>query len=798
MDQRKIKNDIITEGHLDFLQQLYDDGLQLDVDQMADLVKGGRLSLKDTNLEIATENSEEIYNPLIPEGSKSESQRKADSGIVVIDENTEFLDKKRYLKRNKIRIADDESYDKLQESDLFKYNNSVEIHKRDWMPSSVIEHTNDFVLWINSINSGFQNMIPYDKFRKYCQQAQDWLDDDTMITDFKNVEQRREYALSEIMRCKESTLYFLDKYVMLSEGDMTSGTMKYLSKPAHKVIAYMMDCKYSMMIGKGRQMAASSTFMGCALAKILFNKNFKINFVAQDDEKGKAIVDSKLKFAFNALPDWMKPNVNNDRDDMFYFYKKGAKKGDKKGVNSYIKIKAPKVDAINGESPQLAMVDEAGYIGMLGKMLKEQRPTMFVHNKYTGKLEMKRQIVIWGTGGTEEGEVKRKTKAYEVEFYDCVNHWEQRDYAYGIIPIFFDWTARPGITKKFYLQEKRAYTKEGPEKDASMIQFKQHYPSTVQDMFLITGKLLVSADWINGQVDKIRNAKDVMKTKKGYFEPILDRTQPIAEHMSEHTDIPYKIIGANFVPLDEAIDEMARASVEIFVDPEKGWVNRYYQGTDPIMQDVGYSNMSSAIFDAHFNTLAAVVNYRDEDHKYTFLQTMLLGMYYDTANPSKSGSVPELVESNIGTAYINYKESKGLGNSLVYRQELPDYLSGGTSLIGIDNKGNRSRFIITKMIELFVTHGKKMYIMDVFKQLQTFTCTVTAKGAEVWGVSDKRQFQDDVLYAAVFAYICRMAFDHKQPYKLDSDTVTYVTKNKLVRKPDGTLTRVATRVPIRR
>lgn len=785
---KSIKREIISEGHLDFLEEMHESGIELSIEDLRALDKAGRISLKDTNLDILVEDDEVVNNEVLDDQHKGLDEYEADKFVLVTDEEGLKSTGKKFFKT--VTIADSETYDKLQEGALFHYDTQKKITKEDWMPKSLIDHDVDFVLWINSINSGFQRMVKYNKFRKYCQQAKIWLDDPRSALDYPDYDSRKQYYLNEIKRCSENTLYFLDKYLQLKEGDMKSGNMKYLSKPAHKVIAYMMDCGYSMMVGKGRQMAASSTFGGCALAKLLFNRNFFLKFIAQDDEKGKEIFNDKIKYPFGELPNFMKPTVMNDRDDVFRFASKTSKKGTKGGLNSKLQVAPPSVGAINGGSPQCVFVDEAGYIGMLGKMMKEARPTMFMYDEKTGKLLLKRQVVIWGTGGTEEGEVKRKTKAYEVEYYNCLDQWNKKNYNYGIVPLFFDWTARPGMTKKFYLQEKRSYDKEGADREASMIQFRQHFPSSPQDMFLSTGKLLVDATWIHSQIDRVRNLSHEFKTKKGYFEPVYDVTRPT----SENSDVPYEIVGATFVPVDENVSDSSLISVEIFLDPDPLYRNRYYQGTDPIMSDNGYSNMASTIYDAHFNTISAVVNCRFSDHKYTFLQTMLLGLYYDVEKVKKG--VPELVESNIGTAYMNYKEEKGFYNSLVHRKELPDAFSGGNSTLGIDNRGQRSRFIINKMIEVTTMFGRKMYILDYFRQLETFTCTVSQKGIETWGVSDYRQFKDDVLYSTAFAYICRQSFDFREVIKLSTEHTKYKTEYKLIMHPDGTKGRQAVKVPV--
>jgi hypothetical protein len=769
---------LAREGQLEFLLDLYERDVPLPDEDVQLLLRHGYIKPK-----LAERPTEGITdrNP-VSVGTKSYTQQKADQYVDVIEGGElpiEIDHDKRHI------ILDNETYDKLSETSLFSYEGGKDITKADWAPADKIYHTKDFVNWINSINNGFQTMVRYKPFAMYCQQADDWLNDGVSLASFDTYSEKEEYARSEMERCQENTLYFMDKYLQLKEGDMVGGSRKYLSKPVHKVICYLVDCGYSLMMGKPRQIAATSTLGGIATAKMILNRNFFIKFITMDKDSGIEIFEDKIKFPFGELPNWMKPEVSNDRDNLFRLSKSTGSKGTKGGVNSKLQVVAPSASAINGGSPQLVMVDEAGYINILGRMIKEARPTMFMMNDQTGKLEMTRQIVIWGTGG----EMDKGGKAYETEFYDALDHWNEGNFEHGIIPMFFDWTTRPGITKEFYEKEKRVYTVEGPDKEAKMVQFRQTYPSIIEDMFLTSQKLLVGIDWINAQQERIKNSEHKYRPVKGYFEPIYDMTQPA----DEHSDVPYKITGATFVALDDLKDDMNRASVEIILQPKKGWRNRYYQGTDPIMSDNGYSNMASVIYDARHNTIVAILNYRDPNHHYTFLQTMLLGLYYDV---EQKGGVPELVESNIGTAYMDYKEAKGYGNSLVHRLELPDHMQGGGNLYGIDNRGNRNRFIITKLYEVLEAYGDRFYFNVPFRQLRTFACKISDKGNETWGVTDPRKFHDDVLFALVFSYICASSYSHREPFDASKDGRVFTTKYVNVRDGNGMLRRVPKRVRV--
>jgi len=765
--KQKTKNEVMKSNRLDFLFDLHEQGVEIQPEDIASLKKAGYIEEPKTK-------GPKKQNNLIISDPKVKTERgfDADKHIDIIEGSID--DEKR-----DVVIT---SSDKITEGNDFVFQGDLEIIKDDWMPISKVEHERDFIEWIDSINSGFQKMTQYKKYNLYKQQADQWLAENGSMSNHHNREDQKTYAFSEMNRCKNNTLYFLNKYLMLKEGDMTSGSRAYDAKPVHEVIAYLFDCGYSSMMGKPRQIAATSTLGGCALAKIIFNKNFFLKFITQDKETGVEIFDDKIKYPFGELPPWMQPTVSNDRDNLFRLSKKG-KKGTKKGVNSKLQVVAPSVSAINGGSPQLVMVDEAGYIGILGRMMKEARPTMFMQDPTTKKLIMKRQIIVWGTGG----EMDKGGKAYEEEFSNTMDKWNKREFDSGIIPLFFDWTTRPGITKEFYDSEKKVYTSEGPDKEALLVQFRQTYPTIVEDMFLTSAKTLVSIDYINRQLERIRSLPPITKPQKGYFEPIFDESSP----SSENDDVPFKIVGANFIPTE---DDDPRGSALIFMHPKKNWRNRYYAGTDPIASDNGYSNMASVVFDAKYKTIAALVNYRDANHKYTFLQTMLLSLYYNTSG--RIGRCKELVEANIGTAYIDYVDGKGFYDSLVYRTELPEYVQGGSQTVGIDNRSTRTRFIINKMYEFIAAYGDRICVDVIFLQLRTFICTVTDKGNETWGTADKRKYHDDVLFAGVFAYICSLSYEHMPPKEIKSDEDMYVIRHELVRGKDGNLRREEVRKKI--
>lgn len=769
-DQRGSKTtNIIRESHLDFLSDLYADGVDISPEDYDKLVANKRINVVPEGYVKSKKDIKETgsFNTV-----NTDIQNQADKYIDVVEDTDDSFMKE----DSRHVIMDDETYDNFSKTNLFKYSGGKVISKADWMPKDLLEHTPEFIAFINSINRGFQTMVPYKPFAMYCQQSEDWMQDQSNYHNFVDQLEKRDYAFGEIERCRENTLYFMDKYLQLKEGDMDSGNMKYDSKPVHKVLCFLIDCGYSLMAGKPRQIAATTTIGGIGLCKSLTRRNFFLKMVAQDKDKVTEIFDDKIKYPFNELPSYLKPGVGNDRDNMLRFSRKMEKKGSKGGINSKIQVVAPSASAINGGSPQMVLVDEAGYISILGRMIKEARPTMFMYDNETKKLKMKRQIIVWGTGG----EMDKGGRAFEVEYNANMRLWNEGKYSSGMIPLFFDWTTRPGITKEHYLEEKEVYTVEGPEKESKSVQFRQAYPSVIEDMFLSSHKLLVGTGWINEQRERILKMEHKFRPTAGYFEPVYDYTSP----ENESSDTPFKIIGASFIACSD--ENMDRATTWILMHPKKNWKNRYYQGTDPIMTDGGYSKMASSMWDSVYNTPVALFNYRESDHKYVFLQCLLLGLFYGTTSEAMA---KELVESNIGTAYFDYKESKGFYTSLVQRTELPEIMQGGSSLYGIDNRGLRNEFIINKLIELLLLYGSTIYFPQVFEQIRTFVCTVNDKGNKSWGVTDTRKYDDDVLFALVFSYICALSYSHRTPTDVNSEQQKPITRMKLLRDKDGRLYR---------
>jgi hypothetical protein len=665
------------------------------------------------------------------------------------------------------------------------FSGSEIITSESWKPKSKIAHTEEFINWINSINTedGFFTSIDYKPFNAYCKQAQMWIDDPT--PDSMSEEQILEWRIRENNRCAENSLYALDKYGEIKEEN-AEGMKYYKAAKGHKVILYLLDCGYSLDITKARQVAFTTTICLWALCRAAFHRNVGIKYISEDLGKAKVTAEDKIKYPYGQMPQWLKPVVKNDNILQFFFGKKD-KKGDTSGNNSSIDVMGPGKTKIASTTPTVTLIDETGNISDLNDLLSDLLPTMYGFNIRTQQQELMRQIVMWGTGGYMD----KAGVALHAIFMSHWEAWKERRFDSGIIPLFMNTWWRPGMTKERYSQLKQeAYATEGPKAAELRIRFHQSFPITLEDVFLTGGNTLAPLEFIQSNLDRITSGGEKVSCDYGYFEPIYDTDSPA----HEGSDVPFKIKGANFVPVRFG-DE--RATTIIFLHPKK-WSNRYFQGTDPIASDNGHSKMASAIWDSYFAMPVAVMNYRSNNYRYAYLQTVLLGLYYNT-DPSQEAA-PELVEANIGAAYREYKENKGLERSLVLGSELPMTLQTktGSVHVGVDNKGLRNKIIIDYMKQIFDSFGDRIWMPIFFNQLKTFVCKIIGR-SEVWEPQDKRYNWDDALFALTYSYICASCYSHRITQSLDGSSnerkeKSNMTGFKLVRDESGALRRMPLRI----
>lgn len=666
-----------------------------------------------------------------------------------------IFDTKQYPNENK-RVEKDGRM-KISE----RYDNMLFVKDSEWKPKSVVNHTDDFYNWINSFTfSKFSDMTFYKEYELYKKQADIWMKEFINPYDCDGLEERRNIILKELDRIERNTLYFAMQYYEVPDGSVRSGRFKYVPKEHNAIIFYLLDCGYLFVLGKPRQIFATTTVGIFIWKKLITQENFFMTFISEDEKTAKGILQDKIKNSFRYFPKYIVP-FELDRDwQMGLKCGKGKRKGDMGVPNSRIEGLPPTKTAINSSAPQVVFVDEAASVPDLIPMVMEQRPTLYMDLKQDGNLQIRRQILLWSTGTTST----KGKMAYHALWENLVKLWNEKKFKSCLfVPVFFSWETR--CDKKTYEEARESYF-EGSLEDLQGYSveerkqiFHMHYPSTWTDMFAMVTNKVVPTDIIQKNKSRIRAMKASDRPIYGRFEPIYDFANPLDDVFG----IPYKILGAKFIPHDDTNEDYEKISVIMRHRPEQ-WENRYSQGTDPIQTDTGQSMFSSVIWDNHLKTPACILNYRPSyNPRDAYLQTILMSIYYDPNPIGAKTGVSELIESNIGIPYYSYKELIGYNHNVIYNKELPQELHGGGSMWGVDTKNKRKEYMVTNGLkECIITYADNIDYDIVFSQLDTYVPVKTGQGYS-YQPADKRLYKDDVLDALSMAYIASKLFT-EQPY----------------------------------
>ena len=638
----------------------------------------------------------------------------------------------------------------------------------DWKPkrADLLNYPPSFINWINSINNeGFQNRIKYKKYELYKQQSEDWMAETESVDDYANDVDKLNYVDKEKQKCQSNMLYACMKYLYLKEGVNGEANVKVTEVfEAQAIIMFIIDSGYNAMISKARQVGSSTIILGGCMFKSAFTPNFFLKFITVTGEgKQKELFDDKCRFAYESLPDHIRPSPGSYTQDSVDFYNEKSK-GNKTQTGGKIVVAPPRTDAINGGSPALVLIDEIGLIKNLSNIISEGRPTLFYPDPNTGKLIMTRQMICWGTAGS----VSEFGGAYESEWKVCKAKWEDKDFSYGIVPLFLNAYARMGFHKDFYDNEYRhAHDPNRENREEMIAKFLMAYPLTEDDLFLRTSKYLVPQRVSARHINRIADLPQ--KPKTGYFEPIYDESQP----RTQDKYLTHGIRDVQFMETSGLSDP--RTTTVIFSDKDDSYTNRFYQGTDPINSESGKSKLCSVIWDDEFHRPAAILNIRGYTYKLTddstglsdlkesMREVVLLAIYY--------GCPPHLIETNAGSNLIEYVDSfNQLYRKLVSNAELPTLLQTSTRKIGLFNSHANAKNIIDELIELMDNYADNIDSRDFWIQMKTFAEKSQTQGKVRYQAEDLTLNRDDIIFGLVFSYICMKSYPNNRPHKKDQAT----------------------------
>ena len=125
----------------------------------------------------------------------------------------------------------------------------------------------------------------------------------------------------------------------------------------------------------------------------------------------------------------------------------------------------------------------------------------------------------------------------------------------------------------------------------------------------------------------------------------------------------------------------------------------------------------------------------------------------------------QLIEINVGGEYKNFVDDHKYGGTLVMNSMLPDQFQTSSVDYGVRKQGNNSKNLVTKLEELINNYGESINCEDFWAQARTFVKHQTKTGT-TYAPKDIRLHYDDILDAAVYAYINGEAHKHLKPYNV--------------------------------
>ena len=691
-------------------------------------------------------------------------------------------------------------YDRIPDEWKQKWG-GVDIDKSMWRPERPEVISEECRQFINSHIPRFDQLIAFEPFFLYVEQARRWLEDKRTLADIDPGE-RFEWKQRELSRIAQNKLYGLNKYVTIKEDGFIGGRRPYEASTPQALLAFLVDCGYSFDLVKGRQAAITSTMLAMVALEAVVRSSFSgVFMVHKKDGTGKTLFRDKFQSTFQHLPHWMIGEVDVSKgfssESAIMDFDPGDTKAQKgRDISELRLLSAEDSMTVNGRTPTWSLFDECQNIPTYQTIKSEIDPTMYQFNKAKGRFELVRQAFAWGTGSSNN----TGQGAFENDFKSLLAAWEGGEDTSGWVPVFMDWTCRPGMTREFYNKQKAKYLRGQTEETKGLSAterlslFSAHYPSKPDDAFMTSHKTLVPMEIIVKQQNRIINEchKKGLKPVPGKFVPVWDESI----HLPEGSPFPHPIRGAKWVP--SAADDI-EAPVRMFLEPDNSFAHRYTQGTDPIQNDGGFSRFSSAIWDAaarefeengqpaYAQGLACVLNARTAFPQDLFLQSVLMGIYYRNYGQK---ACRELVEINVGHRYVDFKCSPvfNLRESLLTRHELlPKYKVGSASNVyGIDlkgGKGSRKESLYGDITDLIRTHGHNIWYYDIWSQIRSISVEAKPDGSVVWGTMNKNVYNDDMVYAMAYAELAHRCIN-KNPQRISAESKQYKVKRVLKRNKE--------------
>jgi hypothetical protein len=271
----------------------------------------------------------------------------------------------------------------------------------------------------------------------------------------------------ERRRCAQDSAYFLGTYGKVNDAE-TLAVIPFAMWPHLRTLLDLwLDNRLSIIL-KARQLGVSWLLAGYALWGAKFHTSASV-LILSKGQADAADVLAKAKFLEANLPAWLQTTTGKDNDSELEF----------PGHNARIRALPATAAAGRGATASLVLMDELAHHEHARQNLVSISPTIGMHGRLvavsTANGLGNAYYELWvGAGGPAVQD-------------DGTGVWRtDRPGANGYVPVFLHWSCRPGRDEA-WLEQKRA------ELDLEPLLFKQEYPSTPLEAFVVSGRPVFGA-----------------------------------------------------------------------------------------------------------------------------------------------------------------------------------------------------------------------------------------------------------------------------------------------------------------
>lgn len=273
-----------------------------------------------------------------------------------------------------------------------------------------------------------------------------------------------EDQLVETQKCIADPVYFLTTYghlIAKNEHGKQVGCVPFTLFDYQQEVMNFYGLHKEIIILKARQLGISWVTAGYALWMGMFHKYQRILIISINDTEAQVFLE-KVKFIFDNLPDWLKPQVYKRNESTLWFgVRYGYDSDEVGGINSKIESIPTSKTAGTSRSLNLLIVDECAKVEFMDTIYRSAQPAL---STIGGQVIMVSTMTVEGTSAFFE-EMWFGSKSGENSFASK----------------FLSYLRYPGHTKEWRTEQIHKL----PASQRALA--RQEYPETAEEAFQSVG-----------------------------------------------------------------------------------------------------------------------------------------------------------------------------------------------------------------------------------------------------------------------------------------------------------------------